>query len=65
VVSRLRDAFSVTLPVRSLFESPTINGLAETIEKAGAGRPESAEPMLVSVSREAHRAKISSVERAG
>jgi FkbM family methyltransferase len=64
VVSRLRDAFRVTLPVRSLFESPTIHGLAETIEKTSALPGESPEPMIVSVSREAHRAKRTSVERA-
>jgi non-ribosomal peptide synthetase component F/alpha-ketoglutarate-dependent taurine dioxygenase len=34
VLSRIRDAFDVQLPLRSLFESPTIASLAERIELA-------------------------------
>ena len=34
VISRLRSAFQVELPVRSLFESPTLAGLAQRIEMA-------------------------------
>ncbi|MGH7835583.1 MAG: AMP-binding protein [Candidatus Binatia bacterium] len=32
VISRLRDAFTVDLPLRSLFENPTVAALAERIE---------------------------------
>jgi acyl carrier protein len=33
MVSRLRDIFSLELPVRTLFENPTVAELAEHIEK--------------------------------
>jgi len=52
VVARLRDAFQVELPLRIVFECPTIAELAETIRGAGAELP-----AIVPVSREARSVK--------
>ncbi|MET0622970.1 MAG: amino acid adenylation domain-containing protein [Pyrinomonadaceae bacterium] len=52
LISRVRDSFSVELPLRSIFESPTVEGLARHVEaslRAGAGAPSAP---LVPVARE-------------
>ena len=38
VVSRIRQAFEVDLPLRALFETPTVAGLAEAIERSREAR---------------------------
>ncbi|MBA2448198.1 MAG: amino acid adenylation domain-containing protein [Chloroflexi bacterium] len=60
LVSRVRDAFRVDLPLRRLFETPTIAGLAEGIEREGRGG-QLREVAITPVSRERHRAKLSSL----
>jgi amino acid adenylation domain-containing protein len=47
LVSRVRKAFSVELPLRALFESPTLAGMAEQVDRALAGGTVGAVPPLV------------------
>ena len=51
VVSRLRQVFQIELPLRVLFEEPTISGLAERVE-AALGREPPQLPPLQPVSRD-------------
>jgi acyl carrier protein len=55
VVSRIREQFRIELPIRALFESPTICGLAEAITNSARTLEQSQEPAIVRVSREAYR----------
>ncbi|MBD1837880.1 non-ribosomal peptide synthetase [Coleofasciculus sp. FACHB-501] len=52
VISRLREAFQVEIPLRFLFESPTVAGLAERIETACRAQENLQIPPLVPVGRE-------------
>jgi acyl carrier protein len=59
LISKLRDTFEVELPLRCLFESPTIAGLAEEIEKAKDSGAELEAPAIVRLSRDTRRVKRS------
>jgi acyl-coenzyme A synthetase/AMP-(fatty) acid ligase/acyl carrier protein len=55
VISRIREQFRVELPIRAMFEHPTITGLADAIDAADKPATEAAEPAIVRVSRDAYR----------
>jgi amino acid adenylation domain-containing protein len=55
VISQVRDVFRVELPLRSLFEEPTVAGLAEKIEEARGANPARSIPTLSSDNLERER----------
>ncbi len=63
VISRLRGLFQVELPLRLMFESPTIAELGEAITQLQATPTTAPEPAITSVSRAAYRMKPSSVKK--
>jgi amino acid adenylation domain-containing protein len=53
VLSRVREVFEVDLPLRSLFESPTVGGLYKLIERARLGEARRQSPPLRPAPRDA------------
>jgi amino acid adenylation domain-containing protein len=51
-ISRVREAFRLELPLRSLFEAPTVAGLAERVEAAMRAAQGLQAPPIVTVSRD-------------
>lgn len=62
LVTRLRDAFQVTLPLRSFFETPTVAQLAAAIEKAGDRVAESGTRKIKRIPRESLRVSRASLK---
>jgi len=58
VMSRVRDAFNVDLPLRAFFENPTIAQLAELVEEARGRGEENRTQAIVRISRESHIATL-------
>jgi len=52
IISRVREAFSVELSLREMFENPTVAGLAESIERAIRGEHGAPVPPIKPVTRE-------------
>jgi amino acid adenylation domain-containing protein len=63
LVSRVRDAFGVELPLRSVFEAPAIAELSKVIESLNNSDAQRQAPALIPVSRETRRMKLSSLNK--
>ncbi|MEH2001903.1 MAG: amino acid adenylation domain-containing protein [Nostoc sp.] len=61
LVSRVRDALCVELPLRSVFEASTIAELSQVVETFKESNAQSQAPVLVPLSRESRRIKLSSL----
>lgn len=59
VTSRIRDSFQVEIPLRRLFETPTIAGLAAAIEEARSSGTDRRKPAISRVARNAHCVSMS------
>jgi amino acid adenylation domain-containing protein len=57
-VSRMRDALRKTIPLRNLFEAPTVSALALLIEKSNESQEAVHAPAIVRASRESYRVKL-------
>jgi len=60
VASRVRDVFQVELPLRKLFESPTVAQLCRAIETSRQSPAGPQPPAITRVSRELYRIKAPS-----
>ncbi|MHC5741519.1 MAG: amino acid adenylation domain-containing protein [Nostoc sp.] len=61
LVSRVRDTLHVELPLRSVFEASTIAELSKVVESFKESNAQSQAPVLVPLSRESRRIKLSSL----
>ncbi|MEH2022780.1 amino acid adenylation domain-containing protein [Nostoc sp.] len=62
LVSRVRDVLRVELPLRSVFEAPTIAQISQVVESFKESTAQSQAPVLMPLSRESRRIKLSSLK---
>jgi len=55
VISRVRERFSVEIPMRIMFDQPKVAGLAEAVEQARENASNAEEMTIAPVAREAYR----------
>jgi amino acid adenylation domain-containing protein len=63
LISRVRDALEIELPLRSVFEAPTITEFSKLIENFQNSNVITKAPALVPISRESRRMKLSSLSK--
>jgi acyl carrier protein len=56
LLSRLREAFQLELPLRAVFETPSMAGLAQLVDEGLARGDRREEPVMLRLSRDAHAA---------
>ncbi len=61
LVSRVRDTLRVELPLRSVFEAPTIAQISKVVESFKESNSQTQAPVLAPLSRESRRIKLSSL----
>jgi surfactin family lipopeptide synthetase C len=57
-VSRVRDAFKVELPLRAIFEQPTVAGIAEVVAAAASDASRKVSPSIVPLARDRYRVNL-------